>query len=176
MSAAIMAVSNWVTEPEIIEEALKTFQPLAHRMEYFATINDVKYYNDSKATNTDSVKYALQSFTEPVNIILGGAGKGEDYAVLIPLLKSHAKAIYLVGDARHDMAEAFKNELNYEVIDPLNEAISAFDLAVEKAMTNAEPGDVVILSPACTSYDMFKNFEVRGEYFKDLVRKKGNAE
>lgn len=175
MAAAVLAVSRWVTDPEIIEKAFNTFKPLTHRMELFAEIDGVKYYNDSKATNTDSVKYALQSFTEPVHIILGGSGKGEDYNVLIPLLKKHAQAIYLIGDARNDMAAAFDDSLDYTIFDPDDAPLSSFDLAVEEAMKNAVAGEVVLLSPACTSYDMFENFEKRGDYFKKLVKEKGNA-
>jgi len=131
-------------------------------LEYVAKIKGVKFYNDSKATNTESVKYALQSFKKPIRIIMGGAGKGEDYSVLNSLLAKNAKKIYLLGSARMEMAEAFENITEMELFDE-------FRSAVEKSFSDSRRGDIVVLSPACTSYDMFNNFEERGNFFKEIV-------
>lgn len=161
--ASILAVSPFEITEEKIEKALSTFTPLAHRLEFVKTINGVEFYNDSKATNTDSVKYALQSFSKPIRIIMGGAGKGEDYSVLNPLLIKHARKIYLIGDSRFEMAEAFENTVEIELF-------KNYESVIETAFQDSISGDVIVLSPACTSYDMFKNFEERGNTFKQIVR------
>jgi UDP-N-acetylmuramoylalanine--D-glutamate ligase len=160
---SILALSPYQIPVKTIEEALYTFQPLAHRLEFIAKINDVAYYNDSKATNTDSVKYALQSFDKPIRIIMGGAGKGEDYTVLNSYLNKHAKKIYLIGDTRFEMEKAFAN------IIPL-ELFKDYEAMIKKVYSESEAGESVVLCPACTSYDMFKNFEERGNFFKELVQ------
>lgn len=160
--AAILALSPFQIPQETFEKALNTFQPLAHRLEFIAKINGVAYYNDSKATNTDSVKYALQSFEKPIRIIMGGAGKGEDYSVLNKYLKKHAKKIYLVGDTRFEMEKAFADIIPLELFEN-------YQPMIEKIHSEAEAGESVVLCPACTSYDMFKNFEERGNYFRKLV-------
>ena len=160
--ASILALSQYDISDETFEKALSTFQPLTHRLEFIKQINGVDYYNDSKATNTDSVKFALQSFDKPIRIIMGGAGKGEDYSVLNPFLKKHAKKIYLVGDSRFEMVKAFTDTVSTELFE-------TYDLMINKIYSEAEPGESVVLSPACTSYDMFRNFEERGDYFKQLV-------
>ncbi|MCD4796469.1 MAG: UDP-N-acetylmuramoyl-L-alanine--D-glutamate ligase [Candidatus Cloacimonetes bacterium] len=160
--ASILAVSPFKIRNEIIEKALSSFVSLPHRLEPVAIINGIKFINDSKATNTDSVKYALQSFEEPIRIIMGGAGKGEDYSVLNPYLKKHAKKIYLIGDARYKMKKAFENIVDIELFDDFEKSIIA-------AFSEAEKGDSIVLSPACTSYDMFNNFEERGNKFKQIV-------
>ncbi len=160
--ASILSVSPFKIKNEIIEEALTTFVSLPHRLEIVAEINGIKFINDSKATNTDSVKYALQSFDGPIRIIMGGAGKGEDYSILIPYLKKHAKKIYLIGDARYKMKKAFGNIVDIELFDD-------FEKSINTAFSEAEKGDNIVLSPACTSYDMFNNFEERGNKFKQIL-------
>ena len=160
--ASILALSPFHLKIEIINKALRTFSPLPHRLEFVAEVNGIKFINDSKATNTESVKYALQSFSKPIRIIMGGAGKGEDYTVLNPLLKQYAKKIYLVGESRLEMEQAFKSTTDIALFDVFREAVLA-------AYSDAEKGDYVVLSPACTSYDMFNNFEERGDRFKAIV-------
>ncbi|MDO9578860.1 MAG: UDP-N-acetylmuramoyl-L-alanine--D-glutamate ligase [Candidatus Cloacimonadales bacterium] len=161
--ASILAVSPFEITEEKIEKAISTFRPLPHRLEFVEEIDGISFYNDSKATNTDSVKYALRSFPKPVRIIMGGAGKGEDYSILNPILKKHAKKIYLVGDTRFEMAEAFKDTVEIEIFE-------SYEAVINAAFNDSFHGDVIVLSPACTSYDMFKNFEERGERFKQIVR------
>ncbi len=160
--ASILALSPFHLKIEIINKALRTFSPLPHRLEFVAEVNGIKFINDSKATNTESVKYALQSFPKPIRIIMGGAGKGEDYTVLNPLLKQYAKKIYLVGESRLEMEQAFKSTTDIALF-------NVFKRAVLAAYSDAEKGDYVVLSPACTSYDMFNNFEERGDRFKAIV-------
>jgi len=162
MMSAILAVSPYDIEQEVIQKAIETFSPLAHRLEFVKEINGVKFYNDSKATNTDSVKYALQSFDTPIRIIMGGAGKGEDYRILIPYLETCAKKLYLTGNTIDEMKEAFKDAMEIE-------SIKDFEDVIKKAFLDSSQGDIVVLSPACTSYDRFKNFEERGNIFKEIV-------
>jgi len=162
MMSAILAVSPYNVEKAVIQQALESFSPLAHRLEFVEEINGVKFYNDSKATNTDSVKYALQSFDTPIRIIMGGAGKGEDYRILSPYLKNRTKKIYLTGNTIDEMEEAFEGALEIE-------SIKDFEEVIKKAFLDSSQGDIVVLSPACTSYDRFKNFEERGNTFKEIV-------
>ncbi len=163
MMAALLSVSKLNISETIIETAFATFTPLPHRLEFVAQINEIKFYNDSKATNTDAVKYALQSFPKPIRLIMGGAGKGEDYTILNDLIRKHVKKLYLVGNSSQEMAVAFKNVVDFDRFDSYQDVINA-------AYHEAESGDIIVLSPACTSYDMFANFEERGNYFKKLVR------
>ncbi len=162
MMSAILAVSPFNIEQKVIQKSLETFSPLAHRLEFVSEIEGVKFYNDSKATNTDSVKYALQSFEKPIRIIMGGAGKGEDYRILIPYLKNRAKKLYLTGNTIDEMKETFEGALEIE-------AIEDFEDVIKKAFSDSSQGDIIVLSPACTSYDRFKNFEERGNTFKEIV-------
>jgi len=162
MMCAILAVSPFDIEKSIIQKSLETFSPLAHRMEFVKEVNGVKFYNDSKATNTDSVKYALQSFDKPIRIIMGGAGKGEDYSILIPFLKERAKKVYLTGDTINEMKSAFEGSIEIA-------SVKEFEEVIRIAFSESKKGDIIVLSPACTSYDRFKNFEERGNTFKEIV-------
>ncbi len=161
--AALLAVSPFNIPNEDLRKGLATFVSLPHRLEYVDTIAGVKFINDSKATNTDSVKYALQSFDRPIRIIMGGKGKGEDYRILNKYLSKFAKKIYLIGETIAEMRAAFSGVCEFEEFD-------SFKAAIVKAFEDAKSGEDVVLSPACTSYDMFANFEVRGDTFKEIVR------
>ena len=162
MMCAILAVSPFNIEKDTIQKSLETFSPLAHRMEFVQEVDGIKFYNDSKATNTDSVKYALQSFSTPIRIIMGGAGKGEDYSILIPFLQKRAKKVYLTGDTIDEMRAAFEGSVEIETI-------KEFEDVIKKAFSDSKKEDIIVLSPACTSYDRFKNFEERGNTFKEIV-------
>lgn len=162
MMCAIMAVSPFNINREVIQQSLETFSPLTHRMEFVKEVDGVKFYNDSKATNTDSVKFALQSFDTPIRIIMGGAGKGEDYSILISYLQKKAKKVYLTGDTIDEMKTVFEGYVEIE-------SIKEFEDVIKKAFFDSEKGDIIVLSPACTSYDRFKNFEERGNTFKEIV-------
>jgi UDP-N-acetylmuramoylalanine--D-glutamate ligase len=162
MMCAILAVSPFNIKSEVIQKSLETFSPLAHRLEFVKEIDGIKFYNDSKATNTDSVKFALQSFDTPIRIIMGGAGKGEDYSILVPYLRERAKKVYLTGDTIDVMKSAFESSVEIE-------SIKEFEDVIKKAFSDSKKGDIIVLSPACTSYDIFKNFEERGDTFKEIV-------
>jgi len=125
-------------------------------------VNGVKYVNDSKATNVDSVWYALQSFDEPLIVLMGGRDKGNDYSRLNDLVRRHVKTIIAIGESADKVFEAFRNITRVEKADSM-------ESAVRKAAELAVRGEVVLLSPACTSFDWFDNFEHRGRVFKEIV-------
>ncbi len=149
-------------KPETIAEVLKEFKGVEHRLEPVAEINGIKFINDSKATNVDSVWYALQSVAKPIILIAGGKDKGGDFSKLSGLVKEKVKLLILIGQAKEKIKSALGS---------LTETIEAQDLAeaVQTAYKKAQAGDTVLLSPACASYDMFSNFEERGKIFKQEV-------
>jgi UDP-N-acetylmuramoylalanine--D-glutamate ligase len=150
-------------EPKVIASALRDFKGVEHRLEEVATIRGVKFINDSKATNVDSVWYALQSVPEPVILIAGGKDKGSSYNPLADFVKQKVKLLILIGQA----APKIRKELG-----EMTKTIDAKSLeeAVELAFQNSQSPDTVLLSPACASFDMFENFEQRGRVFKQKVR------
>ena len=166
--AVLLAIRPFTQGKELlIKKALTTFHALEHRMEFVDEIEGVKFVNDSKATNTDSVKYALQSYPDRVHLILGGSDKGEDFSTLLPYLQSNNVIVYLIGTTRPRMRTAFKGMIDFKEFDNL-------DLAVRAAYATAFSGDTILLSPACASYDAFKNFIHMGNSFKDIVRSIAN--
>jgi UDP-N-acetylmuramoylalanine--D-glutamate ligase len=162
--AACVAAATMDLRKEKIREAVTTFQSLEHRMEPVATVRGVEFINDSKATNVNSTWYALESMTRPVILILGGVDKGNDYSLITELVKEKVKAIICLGADNRKIHEAFGN-----IISPIVNTGSASE-AVHAAFHFAEKGDVVLLSPACASFDLFKNYEDRGNQFKQAVR------
>jgi len=134
-----------------------------HRLEYVATIRGVEYYNDSKATNVDAAIKALESFPANIHIILGGKDKGSDYSVLKDLLHQRAKRAYTIGAAAEKIESQIKGSAEIVHAETL-------DLAVKRIASAAEAGDIVLLAPACASFDQFQNYEERGRVFKQLVR------
>ncbi|MCB5228862.1 MAG: UDP-N-acetylmuramoyl-L-alanine--D-glutamate ligase [Candidatus Cloacimonetes bacterium] len=160
--AALLSVQALGLDMDAAIKQASSFKSLAHRLEYVATINRVSFYNDSKATNTDSVKSALVSFGKPVRVIMGGSDKGEDFGVLTDMLGKWAQKVYLTGDTKAKMQEAWEGWLPTIAIDD-------FETAIRTAFAEAQRGDIVLLSPACASFDRFRNFEERGEYFKEIV-------
>ena len=165
MAAALAAKASGISN-SVIREALSSFQPIEHRLEPVLSIKDVLYINDSKATNVDSAWYALDCQTRPVVWIVGGKDKGNDYSVLNDLVKSKVKAIVCMGLHNERIHEAFEGIVGRENI---TDTASA-DEAVKAAAAFAAPGDVVLLSPCCASFDLFKNYEDRGDKFKEAVR------
>jgi UDP-N-acetylmuramoylalanine--D-glutamate ligase len=162
MAAALMARAMSV-EFDAIRETLREFKGVEHRIEFVRELNGVKYYNDSKATNVDSMYYALGSFKEPIVLIAGGKDKGNDYTQVKSLVEEHVKAIVTVGKGAEKIEKFFKG------MKPIHSAGMSMEEAVRLACTAAAPGDVVLLSPACASFDMFDNYEHRGRVFKELV-------
>jgi UDP-N-acetylmuramoylalanine--D-glutamate ligase len=163
MMAAVEALRILGAKPEVIKEGLKTFKNAPHRLEYVATINDVQFYNDSKATNVDAVKYALESFDEQLVWIAGGVDKGNDYSLIMDEVNEKVKALICLGKNNVRLRDAFHDK----IIDIL-ETDTMRD-AVNGAMNYARANDVVLLSPACASFDLFKNYEDRGNQFRETV-------
>ncbi len=163
MAAALAAKATGI-ESDIIRNSLATFKPIEHRLEPVLSIKDVLYINDSKATNVDSAWYALECQKRPVVWILGGTDKGNDYSVLNDLVKEKVKGIVCLGVDNKKIHEAFGG-----MVSRMEDALSARE-AVQKAAAMADAGDVVLLSPCCASFDLFKNYEDRGEQFKAAVR------
>ncbi len=162
--AATMAATALDIRKEKIREALQTFQSLEHRMEPAGMVRGVEFINDSKATNINSTWYALESMTKPVILILGGVDKGNDYAVLKELVKEKVKAIVCMGSDNRKIHEAFG-----DIVSLMVNTAQAQE-AVQAAFHFANKGDVVLLSPACASFDLFKNYEDRGNQFKKAVK------
>ena len=165
MAAALAAKAAGI-DNAVIRNSLKTFQPIEHRLEPVMTIKDVLYINDSKATNVDAAWYALECQTRPVVWIVGGGDKGNDYSVLLDLVKEKVKAIVCMGLDNRKFHEAFEGIVGS---DRMVDTKSAED-AVKAASGFAEAGDVVLLSPCCTSFDLFTCYEDRGDQFKKAVR------
>ena len=165
-SMAAIAVSEIlnISNKKIIE-SLKTFQNVPHRLEHFLTIHKVKYINDSKATNVNATFYALNSYKSPIVWIVGGVDKGNDYNQLIPLVKKNVKAIICLGTDNEKIISTFSQHCNLVV------STNKIADAVKSAYDISKKGDVVLLSPACASFDLFKNYEDRGNLFKNEVRK-----
>ncbi len=149
---------------EKIRESLTSFKSLEHRMEYVATVRGVDFINDSKATNVNSLWFALESMENPVVLIMGGVDKGNDYSAIRDLVKEKVKAIICLGVDNAPIQEALSNDTPV-MVDTRN-----MKDAVEAAFHHAAKGDVVLLSPACASFDLFKNYEDRGKQFKEAVK------
>ena len=162
--AASLAAALIEIKKEKIREAVQNFQSLEHRMEPVATVRGVEFINDSKATNVNSTWYALESMSKPVVLILGGIDKGNDYSLVMDLVKEKVKAIICLGIDNRKIHEAFGN-----IISPIVNTGSASE-AVHAAFHFATKGDVVLLSPACASFDLFKNYEDRGNQYKKAVK------
>ena len=162
--AACVAGATMELRKDKIRDAVITFQNLEHRMEYVSTVRGVEFINDSKATNVNSTWYALESMTKPTVLILGGIDKGNDYSLLTDMAKEKVKAIICMGKDNQKIHDAFNG-----VVGTIVNTGSAQE-AVQAAFHFAEKGDVVLLSPACASFDLFKNYEDRGGQFKKAVR------
>ncbi|WP_133965303.1 UDP-N-acetylmuramoyl-L-alanine--D-glutamate ligase [Eubacterium limosum] len=152
-----------------ITETLKSFGGVEHRQEFVATIDGVDYINDSKGTNTNAAIVALNAMTKPVILIAGGYDKKEDYSEFIEVVRKKVKRMVLVGATASQIEETAEGQGYYSTV-----RVGDYDEAVKVASECAAPGDVVLLSPACASWDMFDNFEIRGQVFKDLVKRIGS--
>ena len=164
--AAALAAKAMDIENEVIRNSLATFAPIEHRLEPVLSIKDVLYINDSKATNIDSAWYALECQKKPVVWIVGGKDKGNDYSILTDLVKEKVKAIVCLGIDNAKIHAAFEGIVGKDNMADTHSA----EEAVKVASKFAQSGDVVLLSPCCASFDLFKNYEDRGEKFKQAVR------
>jgi UDP-N-acetylmuramoylalanine--D-glutamate ligase len=160
--AAVCAARLAGAAPEAIRSAIEKFRAVEHRLEFVATINGVEFYNDSKATNVDATARALAAFPSGVHLILGGKDKGSDYSVLSGLLRARARAIYTIGSAAAKIESHLRGVVSIHSCETLEKAVNA-------AAAAAHPGEVVLLAPACSSFDQFENYEHRGRVFKELV-------
>jgi UDP-N-acetylmuramoylalanine--D-glutamate ligase len=150
-------------EPAKIREAVKNFKAVEHRLEYVATIKGVDYFNDSKATNVDATIKALESFPKNIHLILGGKDKGSDYSVLNDLLRERVKRVYTIGAAAEKIESHIKGAAEMVHAETLENAI-------RRASAVAQPGDIVLLAPACASFDQFQSYNHRGRVFKEVVQ------
>ena len=147
---------------ELIRKAVREFKAVEHRLEYVATVKGVEYYDDSKATNVDATIKALESFPANIHLILGGKDKGSDYTVLNDLLRHRVKRVYTIGAAAEKIESHIKGAAEIVHAETL-------DNAVRRAAATAKAGDIVLLAPACASFDQFQSYEHRGQVFKELV-------
>jgi UDP-N-acetylmuramoylalanine--D-glutamate ligase len=161
--AAVVAARLAGVPAASIHSSVEKFQAVEHRLEFVATRNGVEFYNDSKATNVDATAKAVAAFKGGIHLILGGKDKGFPYTILAPLLRERAKAVYTIGVA------APKIEADLRGVIPIH-SCETLDKAVAAAAAAARPGEVVVLAPACSSYDQFDNYEQRGKVFKQLVK------
>jgi UDP-N-acetylmuramoylalanine--D-glutamate ligase len=160
--AAVCAARLAGAPVDAIRKAIEDFRAVEHRLEYVATINGVEYYNDSKATNVDATAKAVAAFTSGIHLILGGKDKGSDYTLLAPLLRERVRAVYTIGSAAAKIESQLRGVVSIRTCETL-------DVAVDAAANAARPGEVVVLAPACSSFDQFENYEHRGRVFKELV-------
>jgi UDP-N-acetylmuramoylalanine--D-glutamate ligase len=164
--AAICAAEVAKLPRETIARSVRSFRAVEHRLEFVARIEGVDYYNDSKATNVDAAAKAIASFPANIHLILGGKDKNSDYTELLPLIHDRVKAVYTIGSA----AEKIERQLGHTTT---LWHVGTLDAAIEKAAQAAVSGDVVLLAPACSSFDQFENYEHRGRLFKELVARRG---
>ncbi|MEA5022859.1 UDP-N-acetylmuramoylalanine--D-glutamate ligase [bioreactor metagenome] len=164
--ASIAAVRELGLSWEEIAQGLREFKGVEHRQEVVGTYEGILFINDSKGTNPDAAEKALYAFEEPIVLIAGGKNKGLDFHDFMKTVKEQVKSLVLVGSAAAEMEQAAKDTGIRHYL-----RAETFAEAVELAIAEAEPGNVVLLSPACTSWDMFKSYEERGEFFKELVRR-----
>lgn len=161
---AAIAIATAAEVPEaVIRKTLAAFKGVEHRLEIVRDLGGVRYINDSKGTNVDSTRVALASFSEPLIVIMGGEGKGAPYTPLIPLLKKNVRQLLLIGEDAPTIRKALGSFVP-------TEELGTLPRAVRRARALANPGDVVLLSPACASFDQYNNYEERGRHFKTLVR------
>jgi UDP-N-acetylmuramoylalanine--D-glutamate ligase len=160
--AAICTAEVMDCAPAQIRNAVREFKAVEHRLQYVATVRGVEYYNDSKATNVDATIKALESFPGNIHLILGGKDKGSDYTVLNNLLHERVKCVYTIGAAAEKIQKHISGAVKIS-------ASGTLEKAVQQASASAQGGDIVLLAPACASFDQFKNYEHRGRVFKELV-------
>jgi len=163
MMSSVLGVLAFGLREGQIKKALKTFKNAEHRLEHVAEINNVSFVNDSKATNIDSVKYALESFSEPLVWIAGGVDKGNDYEMIMDSVNKKVRALVCLGEDNEKLREAFHAHIIHLL------ETNTMEKAVRSALDYAKANDVVLLSPACASFDLFENYKDRGNQFKECV-------
>ena len=162
LAASLLALTAGAP-PESLEEGVRKFRGVEHRIEYVAEIDGVTYYNDSKATNVDAAIKSLEAFPGNIHLIAGGRDKAGDFTVLRPLVRERVKQLLLIGEAANKFRKALSGVTEIHDVASMSEAVA-------RGCAAAEPGDVVLLAPACASFDMFDDYEHRGRVFKEAVR------
>ena len=167
--AAIAIALAAGAKPEQLKEPLESFRGVEHRLEYAGTFGGVKYYNDSKATNATATTMSVYSLPAPLILIAGGLDRGSDYMELLPVFRERLKGVVLLGETREKIRKVAEAAglTSVKVVEPVGDAADTLRLAVKEAAAMASPGDTVLLSPACASWDMFPSYEVRGRIFKE---------
>ncbi len=161
--AAVASVMDFIDDPKVLAQGLMTFSAVPHRIEYVGKVNGIRCYNDSKATNIASTLVAIDSFSQPLWLILGGKDKGGDFTTLIPLLEGQSREVLLVGDAAQSIETQVGHSLSVQNLETI-------EAAINYCLENGNEGDVLLLSPACASFDQFKDYEARGDHFRSIVR------
>ena len=161
MAATLTGILNNVPVKNI-QKILKEFKGLPHRLEFVRNVNGIDFYNDSKATTVQAVEKAISSFDKNIILIAGGINKGNDFSKLNSLLKNKVKKVYLIGKSKNEIKKMINSSTDVETLNDLQEAVL-------KSFSEAEKGDTVLLSPGCSSFDMFKNYAERGDFFKKIV-------
>jgi UDP-N-acetylmuramoylalanine--D-glutamate ligase len=161
--AALMAVRNCGCDPLEIITAIETFPGIAHRIEFVGEYRGISFYDDSKGTNVDAVYRALDTFSRPVILLMGGRDKEGDFKALLPVLQDKVKRLVLFGEARHTIGAIIGGTVGTDDCPTLQAGIEA-------AIAAARPGDVILLSPGCASFDEFRDYKARGQFFKDSVK------
>ena len=160
--AAVCAARLAGAPIDVIRQVIENFRAVEHRLEYVTTINGVEFYNDSKATNVDATAKAVAAFSSGIHLILGGKDKNSDYSQLASLLRAHVRAVYTIGSAADKIESQLRGVVSIHSCETLDKAVST-------AAAAAHPGEVVLLAPACSSFDQFESYEHRGRVFKELV-------
>jgi UDP-N-acetylmuramoylalanine--D-glutamate ligase len=160
--ASVLAAGAAGADPDAVQQTINEFRGLPHRLELIHEWRGIRFYNDSKGTNVDAVVRSLESFTEPIVLIAGGRDKGGSYGPLVPLVRDRVKTLVLMGESRFLMAKALGHLTCTVVVETMGHA-------VQVAIRAAVPGDVVLLSPACSSFDLYQNYAERGDHFRCLV-------
>ncbi len=163
--AAVCAARLAGVPSDAIARAIEKFHAVEHRLEFVATVHGVDFYNDSKATNVDATEKAVAAFPSGIHLILGGKDKGSDYTTLAPLLRERVRAVYTIGVAAEKIESQLRGVVSIH-------SCGTLDVAVNAAAAAAHPGEIVLLAPACSSFDQFENYEHRGRVFKDLVHRR----
>ncbi len=175
--AATLATQVMEVSPAYIRSTLKNFKGVEHRQEFVREVNGIKYVNDSKATTVEAVSRALSAFSEPIVLILGGKDKGNDYSTIFDLVAKKVSAIVAVGYSAEKVVNNFSGKVRVERVDTVGTEIPniiSMKKAITVATSLARRGDIVLLSPACTSFDWFTDFEERGKVFKSIVNSLGS--
>ncbi|MFA6456002.1 MAG: cyanophycin synthetase, partial [Bacteroidota bacterium] len=171
MAAAVTAQLVGVT-PAYIKSTLKNFKGVEHRQEVVKEVNGITYINNSKATTVEAVEMSLKSYREPIVLIMGGKDKGNDYSTLFGLVKEKVKAIVATGYSADTIVKIFADKVRVVKVETIGTAIpnlESMQKTIDTATSLAAKGDIVLLSPACTSFDWFTDYEERGRVFKQLV-------